>query len=197
MARASERDHDRYVTNSPGGSRSGGSFSWRGRPRCSRPEDVLVLPHSHGGAPVRRRSTSGECASSRRAPARAREQHDVARDPGGSRSSSYCTGSLSLTTEATISVGARSAWRPRRAPRPASGARAPRLPRTRKRHGVGDVVIGRPARQLEELVERRPLDRLAARTPCACAGCGLPRRLPLAAKLANRVPPAWPQGRSS
>ena len=41
---------------------------------------------------------------------------------------------------------------------------------------IGEVVVGRRAGQLEQLVERRRVERPAGQTPCACAACVSPAR---------------------
>ena len=53
--------------------------------------------------------------------------------------------------------------------------------------GRGQVVVGRPPRQLEQRLELLAIERLGARTPCGCGGCGSPSRRPSAHRI-SRLP---------
>ena len=66
-------------------------------------------------------------------------------------------------------------------------AEHPEAPRVR------EVVVGRPAGQLEELLERLPVDRARARRPCAFGACGSARRAPRAGRLTRRGYRFWPR----
>ena len=111
-------------------------------------------------APLRACAAPRECASSRRGRGRARRAGRCStrtrprRGPRRRR-----PGRRSATTEAATSVGARSSLAA------ASGPAAALEPRERLRaeHAeaprVGEVVVRRPARELEQLVERRAIDR--------------------------------------
>ena len=48
---------------------------------------------------------------------------------------------------------------------------------------VGEVVVGRPAAELEQLGQQSRGRRARTRRPCACAGCGSPPRRPSAVVL--------------
>ena len=56
---------------------------------------------------------------------------------------------------------------------------------------VGQVVVRRPARELEQGVQRRPVDRAPGRRPCGCGGSGSarggPRRLTVSSAPCPRV----------
>ena len=64
-------DHERYVTKSVDGRRSGGSFSPMRAPEMDEPHEQLVLPHSHRGGAVggpqdaRRAPVAGQAAGVR------------------------------------------------------------------------------------------------------------------------------------
>ena len=89
------------------------------------------------------------------------------------RSSSSWTGSSpERTWLATTSVGARSSLAAASGP----GGLLERGQRLGPDHAeaprVGEVVVRRPARQLEQLLERLARHRLGCRRPCACGACG-------------------------
>ena len=156
------RDHGRYVTKSPGASRPGGSFSCLRGPRWRRP--IARSPSGHPG----RRAASGRAQHGRRAPvagepARVRgEQHDVGRDRRG--------GVVLLVLDRVAGLDDRDDDERRRAVELRRGLLARRLLQARERlraeHAeaprVGQVVVRRPARELEQLVERLARNRLGS-----------------------------------
>ena len=95
--------------------------------------------------------------------------------------------------EQTTRVGARSSFEADSGPAAslsrssASRADHPEAP------GVGQVVVGGPARQIEDLLERARGRPARAGRPCGSAGCGSPPRLPSRGS-ASRAPAARSSG---
>ena len=98
--------------------------------------------------------------------------------PVASRSSSSWISSPDWSAEQTTRVGARSSFARRLGP----GGLLQALERLRAEDAeaprVGEVVVRRPAGQLEQLVEHLPRHRARADTPCACGERESPRRPP-------------------
>ena len=154
--------------------------SWRGSPRCRRPIGSSSSGIAERGAARRRSPSPAPSASSRRGRARGRRaarcrtrRRWPARPRGPGRRRRVC---LAL---AAISVGARSSFEP--LPGLASSATCLSAARAaRAEHAeaprVGQVVVRRPAGELEQLEQDRRPGRGRGRTPCACGGCGSGRR---------------------
>ena len=95
-----------------------------------------------------------------------------------SRSSAASTGSSAVMTVTATSVGARSSFAAASAPA-ASFSRASACgPSDAKAPRVRQVMVRRPAREVQQLLERRAVHRLGPRRPCACGACGWPPRRP-------------------
>ena len=152
-------------------------------PEVEQPDEALVGRQADGAHARRRCAARRGCASSPRGRARARRAGRCRRPrrrracpPRPARSSPVCR------TEQTTSVGARSSFaaatraqlRRVGAGRRLGRAELPRrllqpLERLRADHAepprVREVVVRRPARQLQQLLERPPLDRPCRRRP--------------------------------
>ena len=178
--RVCARDHGRNVTKSPGGSALGRLLVLPRRAQVEQAEHPLAVGHADRRAALRACAARRACASSRRARGRARRAGRCRSRPRPrSRSSSSWIGSPALhRPTTTTSVGARSSFAAASAPAASFSARQ----RLRAEHAeaprVGEVVVRRPAGQLEQLLERLARHRLGARRPCACAACGSRPRPP-------------------
>ena len=162
LERVLAADHGRYVTNSSGSGRAGGGCSCRFGPRWISPRKRSSSPRPTAAQP------GGGAQDARRAPvvgepARVRaEQHDV--DRARRRAEVLL---VLLAGRPSARRSRRRAWARGRAcaasgpgaglqPLARLGAEHAEAPRARQ------VVVGRPARELEQLVERRAVDRLGA-----------------------------------
>ena len=164
-ARASARGASRQVRYGvvDRGAARAGSLSCRGGPRWIRPSTRSPSGDADRGAALGRAQHRRACASSRRARARARRAarcRSPPRRPRRSSSSLHRIVAGAHRAEATTSVGARSSLAAASGP----GRLLERRERLRAEHAeaprVGQVVVRRPAGELEQLLERLAVDRL-------------------------------------
>ena len=166
---AGEHQARKSVDCSTGG-RSGGSFSWRGRPRCRRPTKRSLVGQPDRGAALGRAQQAGGAPVAGEAAGVGAEQDDVGGD--GGRVQVLLVLDRVVAEHAGDDDQGRGAVELRRPLGPgrllqplqrlgADDAEAP---------GRGQVVVRRPAGQLEQ-PERSPRARAArGRRPCACGG---------------------------
>ena len=149
---------------------------------CARPRWIRPSTRSPSGMP-QRGAALGRAQDGGRAPVAAEpagvraEQHDELAHAAAAKSSSSATASSSVrTTEAATASARGRAWRPPPGPAAALSASSDSRAEHAEAPRVREVVVRRPAGELEQLVERRAVDRLGLVGLVGAARCGSARR---------------------
>ena len=170
------RRQSSQLTTSATGARSGTGCSWRRGPRCSRPIRCTSSGTPSAARPAGPAQHRGRAPVAREPALLGAQQHDERGDAGGQhvllvadRSSPPSAAPTAIERRRAVELGGGLGRPPPAFSRASAWAQDAEAPRVRQ------VVVGRPARELEQLLERLAVQRLRRRRPCRSPGADASR----------------------